>query len=251
LLRLDGARDGARLPRLAAAVNDRVRASDGVWDPSDIAIELSGGEPWALARAVVKAFAAEGLPEPAMLVSGDVDERAVLELRAAESPVRGFVLPAEGPACAARPAHYDLVAIENDGSWSPRLRAGRDVPSSSDPGRKLLVRYADAEGHPVADIAHSTSERILRAQGGRFVDRATGIGARLSATSGTPLRATVMRAGRRAIASEPPSAHRERARRAVHALDESHRRIVSPARYRVGLSPQLASLKAELFAGDP
>jgi len=155
---------------------------------------------------------------------------------------------AEGTPNARTLARYDLVAIEQRGAWSPRVRVGDDVVTSSDPGRKLLVRYVDADGHPVTDVAHGTGERFLRAQGGRYVDRATGMVARLEASSGTPLRASALRAGKRASPPEPPSALRERARRAVEALDEGHRRIASPARYPVGMSPPLAAQKAELLA---
>jgi nicotinate phosphoribosyltransferase len=155
---------------------------------------------------------------------------------------------AEGTPNAGAFARYDLVAIENRGAWSPRVRIGDDVTSSSDPGRKLLVRYVDADGHPVADVAHGTGERFLRAQGGRYVDRATGMGARLDASSGAPLRASALRAGKRASPPEPPAALRERARRAVEGLDEGHRRIASPARYPVGMSPPLSAQKAELLA---
>jgi hypothetical protein len=146
-------------------------------------------------------------------------------------------------------ARYELVAIESGGSWSPRIRTGADAASSSEPGRKLLVRYVDADGHPVADVAHGAGERILRAQGGRYVDRTTGLTRRIDAASGAPLRAAVLRAGKRANPPEAPSVLRDRAHASVQAVDPGHRRVVSPARYPVGLSQALASMKAELLAG--
>jgi nicotinate phosphoribosyltransferase len=213
-----------------------------------------------MAREVKRAFAEAGLAGPPLLVSGDVDERMVLELRGEAAtagqagqtgqtgPVRGFAVRAEGTSGASHVARYELVAIEDDGAWSPRLRVGEDSASSSYPGRKLLVRFADAEGRPLADVAHATSERMLRAHGGRFIDRATGLGMRLAAASGAQRRASVMRGGKRATPPEPPSVLRERALRALQSLDEGYRRIVSPARYPVGLTPQLASQRSELLA---
>jgi hypothetical protein len=72
--------------------------------------------------------------------------------------------------------------------------------------------------------------------------------ARLDASSGTSLRASLLRNGKRASPAEPPSALRERSRRAVEQLDEGHRRVASPARYPVGMSQPLAAQKAELLA---
>lgn len=184
-----------------------------------------------------------------------LDELAVLELREAgdahgegRDGRRRVAVAAEGAPGGASRASYDLASIENDGSWSPRMRVGVDAASSSDPGRKLLVRYFDRDGRPVADVAHAMNERMLRANGGRYVDRVTGLPGKLAAASSEPLRSSIMRAGKRANASEPVSALRERAERSLERLGEAHKRLASPARYPLGVTPQLAALKAELLA---
>jgi nicotinate phosphoribosyltransferase len=241
LLRLDATRASVVLPRLVANVRDRMQGD------RRIAIELPSGDRAGLARAIARAFAAGGLRPPPVVISGNVDERLALELRDVPTPVRAFTLAADAVPGAARLARYDLVSFEDGGAWAPRLRLGRDGESSSDPGRKLLVRYSDADGKPVADVSHAMNERLLRATGGRFVDRATGLGGKLAATTGTPMRAAVMRAGKRASTTEPTELLRERATRCIAALDEGHRRIVSPARYPVGITPSLAALKADML----
>lgn len=246
VLRVEPTRARALLPRIARAVRDRARMLGSRWDPSRVALELSGGDRLGLAREASRAFAAEGLTSPPLLVSGDVDERMLLELRAEGSPVQAFAIRAT--AVPGEPtSRYDLVAIEESGAWSPRLRPGLDVGSTGDPGRKLLVRYADLDGRPVADVSHSTSERFVRAQGGRFVDRETGLEVKLAAASSAPLRVAAMRAGKRATGPEPVALLRDRAKAAVQALGEEHKRIASPARYVVGVSQQLAALKTELL----
>jgi nicotinate phosphoribosyltransferase len=248
VLRLDAPRASAVLPRLVAAVRDRVRATGAAFDERKLAIEVPGGDRAGLARAIEKAFSAGGLAPPPVVVSGPVDERIALELRSTSKSVRAYAAAAEGFAGSARLSRYDLAAIEESGAWTPRMVLGDDLASSSDPGRKLLVRYTDASGRPVADVAYSTSERIQRATGGRFVDRTSGLVAKLAATASAPLRVAVMRAGKRASAAEPPAVLRERAARALASLDEGYRRIASPARYPVGSSQLLANLRAELYA---
>jgi nicotinate phosphoribosyltransferase len=248
VVRLEPRRAARDLPLLAAAVRARALAARPDWDPGKLVVELPAGDRIALARATARAFMAEELPPPRLLVSGDVDERLALELRAELTLDMMFAVRAEGTAGTTHLARYDLVAFESSGTWSPRIRIGEGVASSSDPGRKLLVRYVDASGQPVADVAHATSERFLRPQTGHYVDRATGMTTRLDAISGAPLRASAMRAGKRASPPEPASAARERAQGAVSKLDEGHRRIASPARYPVGMSQGLAALKADLLA---
>jgi nicotinate phosphoribosyltransferase len=253
MVRVDPSRASADLPRLAAAVRDRARASAAGWDPRSVTLELPDGDRVGMARAAARAFAEEQLPPPRVLVTGDVDERLVLELRAELTLERSFAVRAEGLPGTRHRARYELVAIEEEGAWSPRVRVGPNVDASSDPGRKLLVRYVDDHGRPIADVAHSTSERLQRANGGRYVDRRTGMAARLHAASSAPLRVSALVAGKRASMPEPLVTLRERALNAVRALDEGHRLLVSPARYPVGMSPHLATLKAELLAqaGEP
>lgn len=178
----------------------------------------------------------------------ELDERTALELRDPGARSRRAAVAAEGVPGGASHSRYDLAAIDEGGSWAPRMRIGADAASSSDPGRKLLVRYFDGDGNPVADVAHATSERMLRALGGRFIDRVTGLPGRLAAASSEPLRTSIMRAGKRANPAEPPSSLRERALRSVERLGEAHKRLASPVRYPIGVTPQLAALKAELLA---
>ncbi len=248
IVRLDSSRVRDFLPKLASAVRDRVQASGGAWDEGSVAVEIAGGDRLALARQVVAAFAQVGLADPPVIVSGELDERAVLELGAERGSIRGFAVGVLAGAPVAPAANYELVAIESEGAWSPRLRPGADVASTSDPGRKLLLRFVDASGRPIADIAHMTNERSVRASGGRFVDRVTGLGGRLQGASSSPLRASVMRAGKRATEPESPAVARDRALATVALLDEGHRRLGSPTRYPVGMTAQLAALKAELLA---
>jgi nicotinate phosphoribosyltransferase len=242
VLRLDPARFGVVLPRLVANVRDRLDLGD-----RRISIELPAGDRASLAMAVSRAFTAAGLKTPPIIVSGDVDERLALELRDLAPAVQEIAVSADAVPGSSL-ARYDLVAIEDGGSWSPRLRFGGDASSSSDPGRKLLVRYSDPNGRPVVDVSHAPSERLQRASGGKYVDRATGLTAKLAAATGNPLRASVMRAGKRSSTPEAPELLRERAARGVAALGEGIRRIVGPTRYPVGVTSTLAALKADMIA---
>jgi nicotinate phosphoribosyltransferase len=248
VVRVDPIQPETSIHRIALAFKELARHLDTGWDDPTFVLELPSADSLRLAARVSNVFAGAGISVPPLLVSGEVDEKLVLELRALGSPVRAFGVRAGGIAESARLSRYTLVAIEQDSAWSSRLQVGEDVASSSDPGRKLLARYVDGDDRPVADVAHTSGERLVRPQGGRFVDRVTGFETRLDASTSASLRTSVMRAGRRVSPPEPPPVLRQRAIRAIGTLDESYRRIVAPARYPVGLSPHLASLKSEILA---
>jgi hypothetical protein len=119
--------------------------------------------------------------------------------------------------------------------------------ASGVPGRKVLLRYFDADGHPVADVAHAANERHTPARDARLVDVRTGQVVKVrDAASSAPLLRNVMRAGKRVQAMEPARELRERSLRAVSSLLPKHKRALAPARYPSGVTPTLASLRRDL-----
>ena len=136
--------------------------------------------------------------------------------------------------------------MKDAGRWSPRLRLGESVLGSTSPGRKKVLRYVDAEEHPLADIVHAASERIQPAKDARFVHGRTGFATKIAAASSVPLHANVMRSGKRVSAPESPKDSRARAQAAVASLRAPHARLTRPAPYPVGTTPALAALKAKL-----
>ena len=240
-LRLDPRAPRESLARLVEAAAEARAAAD--WDDGALAVLVPAADAPELARDVALAFEEAGLREPEIVVADAPDEIAIMELRRQAAPIGGYCVSTHVPEDAASRWRYDLVALEQDGAWSPRPQS----TSAGDPGRKMLMRYVDAEGRPVADVAHLTNERILRAKDGRFVERATGATAQLrGAASSAPLLASVMRSGKRASPAEPARAIRQRAQRAIASLAPRHRRLASPARYPVGTTAALAALRAEL-----
>ncbi|MCU0692599.1 MAG: hypothetical protein MUF54_14460, partial [Polyangiaceae bacterium] len=145
----------------------------------------------------------------------------------------------------------DLVALEEEGSWKSRLGAIPDVTVV--PGRKLVVRYADHAGQPIADVMHGVSERVQPA-GLAVIVGHLGVGAPLpieGAASATPLLAPAMRSGRRVAVAEPVEVPRERLNKALAALPAAYARLRHPARFPVGCTPALAERRAELLRGYP
>jgi nicotinate phosphoribosyltransferase len=242
IARVDYRDASAGIDKVVAAARARSTAS---WSDAPIAIELAASEvldAWAYAY---EQFAKAGLKEPVIVVSGASSPEHVSDLRRSGAPIAAFVLsPEVAPELRAR---YDLVAIEHEGQWSPRLHVSLTHGPRGIPGRKVVLRYFDADGHPVGDIAHAANERHLPVRDARLVDLRTGQTIKLrDAASNAPLLRQVMSNGKRVQALEPAREVRERALRAVQSLLPKHKRATTPARYPSGVTPTIASLRREL-----
>lgn len=249
ILRLEARDAFAQIPPLVDAV--KRRSTQGSWRQGDIAVEIDGGDHLEIAQALFSAFGKAGLHEPVIVASGQLDEHRITDLRRRQAPVSAYVVSSFGIDDGTWNARYDMAAIESAGQWSPRMRHGATVAESGDPGRKVVVRYLDADGRPLADVAHATNERVQSARDVQFVDRATGFPARLQAASSTPLLTKVMREGKRVASPESTKQLRERAVAGLASLPEKHRRLRAPALYPVGATTTLAAIKQELLSKAP
>jgi nicotinate phosphoribosyltransferase len=230
------------IDKIVAAARAKATAS---WSDSPIAIEMAAAEvldAWPLAY---ERFAKAGLKEPVIVVSGAQSAEHVADLRRSGAPIAAFVV---APRVRPEPrAAYDIVAIEQGGQWSPRLRVSSNEGPRGVPGRKVVLRYCDADGHPVGDIAHAANERHTSARDAKLVSVDTGQVTKLrDAASSAPLLRNVMRAGKRVAEMEPARELRERSLRAVDSLLGKHKRPTAPARYPSGVTEALAKLRRDL-----
>lgn len=107
----------------------------------------------------------------------------------------------------------DLVALEEGGAWRP-------FGGSSAPGRKMSVRYIDAQGRPVCDGVCSADERLRDASD-------------FGAASYETLTRPLLRQGRAVAAGEDPRDARLRARAGRQRIPPDVLRLRTPARFPV------------------
>jgi nicotinate phosphoribosyltransferase len=242
IVRVDVRDAVAGIDKIVSAARAKATAS---WSDAPIAIELAASEvldawPFAYER-----FAKAGLKEPVIVVAGANTPEHISDLRRSGAPIAAFVV---APLVHPEPrASYDLVAIEQDGQWSPRVRVSASRGAIGVPHRKVVLRYFDADGHPVGDVAHAANERHTSAREAKLVDVHTEQITKLrDAASSAPLLRNVMRAGKRVQSLEPARDLRERSLRAFDSLLAKHKRPFVPARYPSGVTPALAALRRDL-----
>lgn len=242
VLRVDVREAMAGIDRAVAAARSRATAS---WSDAPIVIELAADVVVEAAPIAAEKFGKAGLKEPVLVVHGADAPSRIAELRASGVAIAAYVV--ECPPIRPSGARYEVVAVEEGGQWSPRMRLAPVAASSTVPGRKVVLRYFDADGHPVGDVCHGSSERHLAAKDVRLFDLRTGYATRLhDAATSAPLLTKMMRAGKRLNAMEAARESRERAMRGVRALAPGHRRIVAPAVYPCGMTLGLSTLRSEL-----
>jgi nicotinate phosphoribosyltransferase len=145
-------------------------------------------------------------------------------------------------------ARWDLVALQEGRAWTPRL--GLEPDEAVLPGRKLVARYCDAVGRPIADLVQVSSERMAPASRAIMIG-SLGLAAPRQvrgALTSSPLKVPHLRDGRLAGALEPLSALRQRAIDGLDKLSPAYRRVRAPARFPVGISHGLNELRAEMVS---
>lgn len=240
LFSIDDAEDVLPIDRVADA---SARVASRSWDEPRFAIELAGSDAIGQAAAIERAFRSRKLSTPPLFVRVSVSDELSLREMAAELPPNvGFAVDPHAGHWSVR-MQSELVALEEEGRWTPRMRHGRNLNDSGEPGRKKTLRYVDAQGAPMADIAYAANERTPSGKELEWFDPATGRATKMANGKNGPLHHKVLRGGRRTEAAMSLEAIRHHALEQVAALPNRYRRLHTPARYPTGISAALLELK--------
>ncbi|MCS7049178.1 MAG: nicotinate phosphoribosyltransferase [Verrucomicrobiae bacterium] len=206
-------------------------------------VRLDSGDLGALAKAVRAGLDAVGLREVKILVSNQLDERAIARLVAEGAPIDGFgvgTLLATGQPDAALDGVYKLAEC----GGRPRMKISEGLSKANLPGRKLVRRYEDGEGKFVGDVicleTEPVGEEVERLDEELPVPRVAGL-------EGESVLVPVMVNGEAVaenLVSVRAAAAYGRARR--EKLPVGVRRLEHAARYPVGMSAGLARLREQL-----
>ena len=146
-----------------------------------------------------------------------------------------------------------MTATREHADWEPRIKLSSNPVKMTDPGRKRVIRYRDADGRPVGDILYCAGEEPQEGPLVSYVGRAE-LGFHVGidgVASYEDLLTPVIRDGERVAPSPAVADVRRRAVEQVASLPEELRRLRNPEIYRVVISPQLARLKSDLIRHAP
>lgn len=220
------------------------------------AIRLDSGDLARLSKAAHAMFTAAGFTDPLIVASNELDEDLIADLKRQNAPINAWGVGTHLITSSSWPALggvYKLTAMREHDQWEPRIKLSSNPLKMTDPGRKRVIRYRDADGRPLGDILYRADEEPQKGPLVSYVGRAE-LGFQVGmedAVSFDDLLEPVMRDGRRVAPSPALADVRRRAVQQVASLPEELRRLRNPEIYRVGISPELAGLKAELIRNSP
>ena len=239
--------------------------------PARAAIRLDSGDLARLSKTAYRMFTEAGFDDPLIVASNELTEDLIADLKRQGAPINSWGVGTHLITSSDHPALggvYKLVAVRSEeGVWKPRIKLSSNPMKMTDPGRKRVVRFSDAQGRYLADIIRLEDEPLdvdpsapaAKGEGGPqlepvlFADRhdASYLRGIRGAASCEQLLQTVMRDGARVGPRPSLEEIRARAREQVAALPEETRRLRNPEIYTVGLSPALAEEKVRLAAEAP
>lgn len=217
------------------------------------AVRLDSGDLAKLSKAAHAMFREAGFTHPTIVASNELDEDLIADLKRQGAKINSWGVGTNLITVSNHPALggiYKLVAvIDERGRWQPRLKLSSNPAKTTDPGRKQVVRYRDAQGHPLGDVLYLMEEKPTPSDRVPHVGREAPTFRRVleGAVTSEPLLQQVVREGRRLEPSPTLELVRKKAQSEIHSLPDEYRRLRNPHIYEVGLSPRLGRIKARLI----
>jgi nicotinate phosphoribosyltransferase len=121
------------------------------------AIRLDSGDLAKLSKIAYRMMTEAGLEDPLIVGSNDLDEDLIADLKRQGAKINAWGVGTHlitAHDCPALNGVYKLVAVHDGAAWQPRMKISSNIEKATDPGRKQLVRYYDAEDHPIGDVIH-------------------------------------------------------------------------------------------------
>ncbi|NLE73917.1 MAG: nicotinate phosphoribosyltransferase [Actinobacteria bacterium] len=217
------------------------------------AVRLDSGDLAKLSKAAHQMFLGAGFNHPTIVASNELDEDLIVDLKRQGAKINSWGVGTNLITASNHPALggiYKLVAVVDEGGrWQPRLKLSSNPTKMTDPGRKQVVRYRDAQGHPLGDILYLMEEEPASGDRIPYVGREAPTFRRVleGAVTFEPLLCQIVQQGRRLEPSPPLELVRSRAQNEIRSLPDEYRRLRNPHIYEVGLSPRLGLAKARLI----
>ena len=233
-----------------------------------VAVRLDSGDLAYLSIQAARMLNDAGFPEVGIVLSGDLDELVIWQIITqigAEAPRYGLdadqvlkrlsygvgtrLITSWGDS--ALGGVYKLVAVREEGGWTPAIKLSDTPDKTPNPGYKHVWRLYDRRGSATADLLSLEGEdpRAMEQITLRHPSDATKtrVVRREELTQIEPLLVDVLREGRRIY--QPPPLEELRTRRAadLERFDPGVKRLVNPHIYHVSLTQELWDLKVRLI----
>lgn len=216
------------------------------------AIRLDSGDLSKLSKAAHRMMIEAGLENPLIVASNDLDEDIIADLKRQGAKINAWGVGTKLITSQDHPSLngvYKLVARYEDGAWLPRIKISSNLEKATDPGRKKLIRYYDAQDQPLGDILCQEDESlpltdVIEARHRARPHQSTRI---RGAARCEDLLQPVVASGKRVAQAPSITETRKRVLDQIAALPEEFKRLRNPEVYKVLLSPETGRLKEQMI----
>lgn len=136
-------------------------------------IRIDSGDLAYLSKRVRKMLDEAGLEDCKIVVSNSLDEYTITSILNQGGQIDAFGVGERLITAKSDPvfgAVYKISAVENDGSYEPRIKVSETVEKITNPGFKRVYRIYGEEGYAVADLITSFEEEVNMDEPYRYVD---------------------------------------------------------------------------------
>ncbi len=146
-------------------------------------------------------------------------------------------------------AVYKIVAVEQDGICSPRIKLSETAEKITNPGRKTVYRIYDAAGKAVADLIANAGETVDLSQPFRYIDPREPWKIRyFQNCTAKPLQVPVIRKGKSVYQSPSLAEIRDFVRAQLGTeIWKEEQRFENPHRHFVDMTPEYYQMKMDLL----
>lgn len=221
--------------------------------PVRVAVRLDSGDLAKLSKAAYRILTEAGFENPMIVASNDLEEDLIADLKRQGAKVNAWGVGTHLITARDHPSLngvYKLVSLHNGSEWRPRIKISSNIEKATDPGRKALVRYYDAQQRPLGDVICGADE-TWPASGripGRHRTRPHSAAHLDQAASCEPLLGVVIEDGARVDGRPSVAEVRAYAQAQIAALPEEFKRLRNPEYYPVLLSAKLGDIKERMLA---
>jgi len=192
-----------------------------------------------------------GFPEAKIVASNDLDEHIITSLKAQEASINVWGVGTKLVTAYDQPALgavYKLAAIRNEkGDWEPKIKLSQQSLKINIPGFHNVKRYYSKE-KAVADMIYLEDQEIDQ-KGVIIIDPIDPTRRKRLMPAFYQeeiLLKPIFRKGKSCYVSPSMDEIRARSKKQLDSLDKTHKRLVNPHLYPVGLEENLHKLRMEL-----
>ena len=222
--------------------------------PEKMSIRIDSGDIAYLSRKARNMLDAEGLFECKIIASNSLDEYLIRDMLIQNAAIDSFGVGEKMITSKSEPVFggvYKLVAVEEDGKISPRIKISENIEKITNPGFKKAVRFYDkTTNKAVADLVMLADEKIDETKpyklfNPEFVWKKKTI----SDFYVKELAKPIFKQGKLVYNERNTTEIREYCREQLDTLWPEVMRFENPHQYYVDLSEKLWTLKQDLIEG--